>query len=343
MNNPQIKELIRIIKILDDVNIRSKRVAIFPYGTYGVAIKGLLEKYYQISPAYIIDNGLADCNDGIEKIEILKEIDTSDVCVLFCCVNPQHQRELYEILCDNIEENKIVSLFTCKNKSKNGILLNLQKEITSRILYRHHRIHFLQTLPKQKKLKLLDVGCGNQSAELIKGIRPNIYYTGIDVGDYNQSSTSLDLIDNYVVVKPEDFAKSIEQFRESQDVVISNHNIEHTNEPEKCLESMAESLKHGGRIYIAFPSKLSTLFPSRAGTLNFYDDESHKNLMDFEATCKILRNNGIKITFATPSMRGWYLKRLGEKEEGLSASSNRVLGATWDFWGFEAIIWGVKK
>ncbi len=343
MNNPQLKELTRILKILDAVNIKSKRVIIFPFGMYGTIIKDLIEKYYQVSPAYVIDNGLADSNSGIERIEILKEIDTSDVCVLFCCANPQHQKVLYELLCENIEESKIVTLFPLKNTSRIKLVLKVQKELTARLLYRHHRIHFLHTLSKRKNLHVLDVGCGNQSAALVKEIRPNTYYTGIDIGDYNQSSMSLGMIDNYVVVGPEDFANAIKGFRESQDVVISNHNIEHTNEPEKCLEAMAESLKPGGRIYIAFPSKLSTLFPSRVGTLNFYDDKTHKNVMDFEVTCSILRNSGIKITYANPSMRGWYLKRLGEREEGLSASMNRVLGATWDYWGFEAIIWGVKE
>ena len=33
---------------------------------------------------------------------------------------------------------------------------------------------------------VLDVGCGNNSPAYFKALRPDIYYIGLDVGDYNQ-------------------------------------------------------------------------------------------------------------------------------------------------------------
>ena len=34
---------------------------------------------------------------------------------------------------------------------------------------------------------VLDIGCGNSSVLRIKAIKPDVKYTGIDIGDYNQS------------------------------------------------------------------------------------------------------------------------------------------------------------
>ncbi len=220
---------------------------------------------------------------------------------------------------------------------------SLYEEYNARILQRHHKIHFLHTIKKDKGVRLLDVGCGNQSASLIKSACPNVFYSGIDVGDYNQSQESKDLMDVYHVVAPDKFAGEIETFNGTQDIVISNHNLEHTNDPDACLRAMARALKKGGRLFMAFPSELSILFPSRGGTLNFYDDASHVNLLDFKHVCRVLKENGIKLEYANPSMRGWYLRKLGEREEGLSIAMNHVLVGTWDYWGFEAIIWGRKR
>lgn len=41
---------------------------------------------------------------------------------------------------------------------------------------------FLKTLPRGSTL--LDVGCGNGSPYWFKANRPDLYYVGLDVGDY---------------------------------------------------------------------------------------------------------------------------------------------------------------
>ena len=343
--NPQVNSINKIIKRLNQSNIKEKEtIIIFPYGIYGKMVDGILKNYFHITPTVIIDNGLADSDNNIQRIDVLRNKALSDGYVLFCCNNPSLYETLKAMLLQYVDKNNILEIFQQRKGFRMNKMLNsLNDEYNARILQRHHRIHFLHTLNRNKKIKLLDVGCGNNSAELIKGIRPNIYYTGIDIGDYNQTKQSLGMIDDYHVVEPERFSDEMESLENTQDVVISNHNIEHTNEPEKCLIAMAKSLKKGGRIYMAFPSEKSVLFPHRGGTLNFYDDATHVNVMDFKKTCEILKENGIKITFATPGMRGWYLKRIGEYNEGLSIAMDKVLLGTWDYWGFEAIIWGKKK
>ena len=104
----------------------------------------------------------------------------------------------------------------------------------------------------------------------------------LDVDDYNQSEYSKGEMDRYVEVTPDDFAKEIESMKDQFDVVISRHNIEHTNEPRRCVAAMAGALKKGGRLYMAFPSEHSTKLLSRGGTLNFYDDPTHVYVPEFD-------------------------------------------------------------
>jgi hypothetical protein len=63
------------------------------------------------------------------------------------------------------------------------------------------KIDFLSSLPNNASI--LDVGCGNNSPYRTKRIVPNCVYTGIDVGDYNQ--TKPNKADGYIITSPENF------------------------------------------------------------------------------------------------------------------------------------------
>jgi 2-polyprenyl-3-methyl-5-hydroxy-6-metoxy-1,4-benzoquinol methylase len=78
--------------------------------------------------------------------------------------------------------------------------------------------------------KILDVGCGNHSVRIIKSLCPECIYTGIDIDDYNLTPLDKDLIDNYIIVEPENFSTAISQHCKEFDVVISSHNLEHVND-----------------------------------------------------------------------------------------------------------------
>lgn len=331
-----IKKAVKRLK-----NIGGKRLVIFPYGMYGQMVENVLANYYHIKPDYIIDNGLAKTRSDIHKVDYLDSI-SGDKCVLFCCVNEGLRDTLLEMLLKHVEKDEVLDVFAGR-PGNNRLFQRITASYNACWLQRHHKMHFLYRIKDTNDTKVLDVGCGNHSASVIKSVCPNIFYTGIDVGDYNQSSESKDLMDDYRIVSGEKFADEIASFDGTQDIVISNHNIEHTNDPDACLKAMAKALKKGGRIFMAFPSEMSVLFPHRGGTLNFYDDETHVNLMDFEHVCNVLKESGIKITFSSSSMRGWYLKRVGKSIEDISIAIDRVLPGTWDYWGFEAIIWGIKR
>ncbi len=116
---------------------------------------------------------------------------------------------------------------------------------------------------------VLDVGCGNQSPERFKSIKPDVYYVGVDVGDYNNSLTSINSADEYHIFRSDEFDKGISRIPHLFDAVISSHNFEHCNHPDSTLDAMCSKLKSGGRLFMAFPSEKSVHFPSRGVVLTF--------------------------------------------------------------------------
>jgi SAM-dependent methyltransferase len=160
--------------------------------------------------------------------------------------------------------------------------------------------------------------------------------------DYNQ--TKPNLADRYVVVKPEHFAETIAGMTNSFDAVISSHNLEHCDDRWKTLAAMIQALKSKGRLYLAFPTEKSVSFPNRIGTLNYYDDPTHKDTPpDYDEVIKTLKNANMTIQFASRSYKPFVLCVKGFFDEPLSKKQNKVFYSTWCYYGFEAIIWARKR
>ena len=196
----------------------------------------------------------------------------------------------------------------------------------------------------RKNARLLDVGCVNNSAYYTKILAPSCHYTGIDVGDYNNSRTSKQLMDAYHVVKdPMQFAEEIKCLEGAFDAVISSHNIEHCNKPEETTDAMCKKLARGGLLYMAFPQEKTADFPHRGGTLNFYDDPTHIYMPDPGRLIHIMKKNGMEIIFAKRGYRPAYYFLLGGILEPFSRIKNKTMPGTYSFWGFETVIWAKKK
>jgi SAM-dependent methyltransferase len=185
--------------------------------------------------------------------------------------------------------------------------------------------------------KLLDVGCGNNSPFRVKSQRPDLYYIGLYVGDYNQTLPLL--ADQYIVVSPEAFVAEIDELAGTVDAVISSHNVEHCDDPAAVIRAIAAAVRHGGCLYMSFPSEQSVTFPKRGGCLNFFDDATHKQVPKFGNIQALLRAAGFEILLAKQRYRPPVLWLLGAMLEPLSRLRRLVLPGTWAFYGFESVIW----
>jgi len=204
----------------------------------------------------------------------------------------------------------------------------------------HYRPRFLEEI--SSAADVFDIGCGNDSPYVFKSARPDIRYVGLDVGDYQQQHDPNRYADEYLVVPPESFLRSIQDRDNQFDAVTSNHNLEHCLNPDEVVIAMARALRPGGRLFMAFPAAATVDLPSRGGTLNFYDDPTHVTPPDFRRVLQLLRGEGVIIDFAAERYRPPMWVALGFLNELRSRARNDVLSGTWAFYGFESIIWGTK-
>lgn len=200
--------------------------------------------------------------------------------------------------------------------------------------------HFLMLLSPDASV--LDVGCGNNSTYNIKKILPKCKYTGVDIGEYEQTKTIL--ADQYILTRPLNFATTINNLQIKYDAIISSHNIEHCYEREKTLMSILNKVKNGGQIFLSFPCQQSIHFPKRRGTLNYYDDPTHRDKPpSFEYIIDQLVKNEFKVEYSSRNYKPIVLRIVGFFLEPFSRLQNKVLWGTWEFYGFESIIIGRKK
>ncbi len=194
-----------------------------------------------------------------------------------------------------------------------------------------------------KNPSILDVGCGNKSPEKTKIQLPNSYYCGVDISEADSETTNF--ADRYVRCESESFDKCIASLGEDFDVVISSHNLEHCDDRWSTLASMVGRVKSGGSIYLAFPTEISVNFPSReSGCLNYYDNEEHiDSPPDFSRIIDFLKENDFEITFSCRQYRPAIPWAIGLIADRFHRYFNRVGIFTWEFFGFESIIWAKKN
>ena len=202
-------------------------------------------------------------------------------------------------------------------------------------VFRHGKLHFVSQL--DSSASVLDVGCGNNSPFQIKSLLPNSTYTGIDIADYNQ--TRPNPADRYILTSPENFTKAIERFDAEFDAVISSHNLEHCDDRDGTFLAMLRAVRLNGKIFVCFPCEASVTMPSRPGTLNYYDDPTHKTKPpDFDRLIAICAENGFEIIFSAKRFKPAALWLLGLVCEPISRIKRKVLRGTWALYGFESVL-----
>lgn len=207
------------------------------------------------------------------------------------------------------------------------------------IFFPNNKFSFIEKyIPKQGNL--FDVGCGNNSPQRIKQLFPDIYYVGLDIGIYNQSEDVNLWANEFILTSPDQFHVEIEKKKNTFDGVISTHNLEHCNYPDKVLIAMTEALNKGGFLYLSFPCEASVHFPTRKRTLNFYDDKTHKKVPSVKKVIEMLMSNGMKIIKLKKRNRPFFPFIIGLFFEPFGRLFNKQapLGGTWALYGFETII-----
>jgi len=197
----------------------------------------------------------------------------------------------------------------------------------------------------KKEALVLDIGCGNDSARKIKSLRKDIFYVGVDIVDYNQSEESIKSIDIYKILDKFNFHNELDLILRDFpfDAVIWSHNIEHLNDFESVLECIVRRLKSNAKILISFPNIFSLSFPNRKGTLNFFDDPTHVNVIEPSWLINYLIRKNFKINLFRLRNRSIVPALIGLILEPFSILSGRVLPGTRDLYGIETILWAEKK
>ncbi len=123
---------------------------------------------------------------------------------------------------------------------------------------------------------------------------------------------------------------------------MSWHNLEHCDHPMETIDAICSRLKIGGRLCMGFPSEQSVVFPSRRGTLNFYDDPTHQYVPDFKAVIKRLTmNNRMFIDFVAQNYKPILCRIAGVFADRIITKRNNSF--TWAHYGFETVIWAHKR
>ncbi len=185
--------------------------------------------------------------------------------------------------------------------------------------------------------RVLDVGCGNGSDLLFKNINSGPTYHGIDICPRPKSFCGA----RYVESSAGEFNDDVSKELPLVDTVISAHNLEHCNDYQGLVRAIARAPTLS-RLFMSFPSEVSTTLPrSRFGTLNFFQDPTHREVPDLKFITSELVENGWRISYCAnpyrpliPRLIGffwWPIFRLTGIESPLYG--------TYSFYGFEAVVW----
>lgn len=205
-----------------------------------------------------------------------------------------------------------------------------------------HKFDILDNWLKKTNIKILDVGCGNNSASKTKMYYPSSIYYGLDQSkNYNNENDDFEQMKRFFQIDLAIDDKLSDLPNNYFDCIILSHIIEHLDNGDKVINSLIKKLKHNGIIYIEFPSPHSVRLPSMKGTLNFYDDPSHVRIYKvneintlIKKDCVILKS-GIKTSWKRIVFFPFYLIRA-------IALRNALGGVFWDLTGFSSFVLAMK-
>lgn len=150
--------------------------------------------------------------------------------------------------------------------------------------------------------EVLDIGCGNHSPSMTKRHFPACRYTGVDCRRWNMDEADDRCLDGFFEVdlnQPE----LLEALPAAAfDVIFCSHVLEHTVAPYEVVKRLPRLLKPGGRLFFEVPSRRSLRLPRAQhgwcgirGCLNFYDDATHRTMVDLRLVAATLNSLGLSV------------------------------------------------
>lgn len=193
---------------------------------------------------------------------------------------------------------------------------------------------------------VLDVGCGNHSPSLTKRYFPGCVYHGLDREDWNKDEADFEAMDRYLHVDL-DVTGSLDAVPDrAYDVIMCSHVLEHIKDPDRVARELASKLDADGVMYVETPTEKSLRLPHAAngwwgikGCLNFYDDPTHREVVDLGSLGQALRAGG----FGVSRVRRRFLWRRVlllplYAVAGLLTRGYVPASVVWDLTGFSAYI-----
>ena len=195
------------------------------------------------------------------------------------------------------------------------------------------------------EVKILDVGCGNQSPSRTKRHYPKCRYYGLDkTPQHNISKEDLVSMEQFFEIDLSDINNLSFVPDRFFDCILFSHVIEHLENGREVIAALLHKLVKGGIIYIEFPSPKSVNFPSMKGTLNFYDDPTHIKIYQLEEISTLFSVEEFDIIKAGTRRS---LKRILflPVYALVSLVVNGYIGGSvcWDIYGFADHLIAVKK
>ena len=191
---------------------------------------------------------------------------------------------------------------------------------------------------------MLDVGVGNHSPSQFKKYFPSSVYHGIDIDvNYNNTSDDVNKVDQFFKL---DLTKlNFDDIPNNHyDGIMMAHIIEHLENGDQVISQLSTKLKSGGYIYIEYPSAKSVKFPTKQGTLNFYDDPTHVRLYNHIELGKSMKEDGFEIISSGIRRNYFNIMIMPLKMVHNKLKYKYVMGSVfWDLYGFAEYIWARKK
>lgn len=218
-------------------------------------------------------------------------------------------------------------------------------------------LSWLKTTDVQSKVKNLDEIFWSQYPKVIflKNLKANSIVLDLGTGDgtlvnfkkftlydrqdlvFYGASLEAPLNNYYDKFIKTNIEKSFPTFKILPNAYIISQFLEHMSNPLDIMKKVHKNITPGGKVYIDFPSSHSSKLPSSTEfakhgydiyTLNFYDDETHKSLIDIQKFKHDVSNIGFKI-ISTGYIDMPYSSELLKTEGIFSKSKVHLTFAMW--------------